>query len=184
MPTCLPAHLLTPPRPQLSFCFLWMQGTWEMSGQHLHLPWQLQHPLRWGQPSRKPLGVLVVTLMPRFLGAHPVRRAQYNRSVYSELTGALSFFTPATSEIGLHWKLNLLLIPRGLEAPEGSWKRKSSTTMQGWGGPRELGLRVMLSSSAGSPARIQGSCDASQLCPALPIPAHVPSPGISLPPSP
>lgn len=95
---------------------------------------------------------------PGSLGAQiprgaPISRAQYNPSVCSEPTGALSFFTPAASGIGLHWKLNLL-IPRGLEAPEGGWRRKSSTTMQGWGGPREPGPSVMLSSSPGSPARI------------------------------
>lgn len=83
----------------------------------------------------------------------PISRAQYNPSVCSEPTGALSFSTPAASGIGLHWTLNLILILRGLEAPEGGWRRKSSITAQGWGGPREPGPRVMLSSSPGSPAR-------------------------------
>lgn len=126
-------------------------------------------PSQVGQPSRKPFGCPSGHPVPRSLGGHLISRAQYNPSVCSEPTGALSFFTPATSGIGLHWKLNLLLIPRGLEAPEGDWRRRSSTTVQGWGGPREPGLRVMLSSSAGSPTRIRGSCDASQLCPALPM---------------
>lgn len=66
LPSHPPAH---PTCPWLSFSFLWMRGPWEVSGQHLHLPWQLQRPFSGGPALQE-------AWMPRSLGAH--RSAEHN----------------------------------------------------------------------------------------------------------